>query len=66
MDDQLLFSTIGRFVVEGVNGQNEDVFSFMPVSIGENTSGTFDGDLFFDGSQFGFTGNLAAVDFSIA
>ena len=63
--DELFLSTDSRFNVEGLSGRNEDVFSFTPTSTGARTRGTFDSDLFFDGSRSGFTGNIAAVDTGI-
>lgn len=63
--DELFLSTDGRFRVEGLRGRNEDVFNFTPTSTGVRTRGTFDSELFFDGSQSGFTGNIAAVDTGI-
>ncbi len=63
--DQLLLSTTSRFDVGTVSGNNEDVFSFTPTSTGSTTAGTFDSDLFFDGSAAGFRDNISAVDLSI-
>ncbi|MEB3358153.1 MAG: choice-of-anchor Q domain-containing protein [Synechococcales bacterium] len=64
-DGELLLSTIGRFNVSGIDGRDEDVFSFTPTSTGSRTTGTFASTLFFDGSEFGFTGDIAAIDFSV-
>jgi len=64
-NDELLLSTTGKFVVPRVSGANEDVFRFTPSSTGNTTSGNFGEDLLFDGSQFGFTGDLSGFDFSI-
>ena len=50
-------STVGNFSVTGCSGENEDVFTFTPDSLGSNTSGTFDSTLYFDGSAFGLAGN---------
>ena len=64
-DGELLLSTEGKFKVSGLSGQNEDIFSFAPSSIGEHTSGSFGSDLFFDGSESGFNGNVNAFDIGI-
>ncbi|MEO0801987.1 MAG: ExeM/NucH family extracellular endonuclease [Cyanobacteria bacterium J06642_2] len=61
----LLLSTTGNFNVPGLSGKDEDVASFIPSSTGENTSGIFGSELFFDGSQSGFTGDISAFDFGI-
>ncbi|MEM9265564.1 MAG: hypothetical protein AAGA46_08580 [Cyanobacteria bacterium P01_F01_bin.13] len=63
--DELLLSTEGTFNLSGQRGRNEDVLSFTPTSLGTTTAGSFDSDLFFDGSQSGFTENLIAIDLSI-
>ena len=57
--------TTGRFNVGTVSGRDEDVFGFTPTSTGSTTAGTFDNDLFFDGSAARFTGDIGAIDLSI-
>ena len=47
------FSFTNATTAGGVTGEDEDVFGFTPASTGDNTSGTFAPELFFDGSQFG-------------
>ena len=47
----------------GVSGADEDVFVFIPTTLGASTSGTFSSTLYFDGSAFGLGGNdIAAID----
>ncbi|NET36768.1 MAG: hypothetical protein F6K19_32860, partial [Cyanothece sp. SIO1E1] len=65
IEGDLLLSTQGNFGVDGLTGKDEDVFSFMSTAIGEQTSGTFGNNLFFDGSEFGFGGDISALDFNI-
>ncbi|MBT9314085.1 beta strand repeat-containing protein [Leptothoe spongobia] len=62
VNNQLLLSTTGRFAVNGISGQDEDVFSFTATTTGTNTQGVFDSVLCFDGSALGFTGDIAALD----
>ena len=50
----IYLSTDGAFNVLGVSGDNSDIFSFSPSSLGSNTNGTFNS--FWDGSQNGFGG----------
>ena len=56
------FSATDPFAVGGVAGEDEDVFIFLPTSVGNNTSGSFDPNLFFDGSLFGLTKDVQALD----
>jgi hypothetical protein len=59
----IYLTTHGGFSVSGVAGVNEDVFVFVPSSLGTTTAGTFSPALFFDGSGFGLAGNdLNAID----
>lgn len=51
----LFFSVTNDFNVSGVSGQDEDVFTFIPSSLGVVTEGSFASELFFDGSQFGLS-----------
>ena len=62
-EEQLLFSTTGNFAVEGLSGRDEDAFTFTPSLLGGETSGSFGNELFFDGSEVGFTGDLSGIDF---
>ncbi len=48
-------STNGALAVPGVSGQNEDVVSFTPTTLGTTTTGTYVSPLRFDGSNFGLT-----------
>jgi len=59
MDSQgaIYLSTAGNFSVAGVNGADEDVFVFRPMSLGTSTEGAFDATRFFDGSEYGLGGN---------
>ena len=56
-DGELYFSTTGNFSVSGVSGNDEDIFSFTPSFLGNNTFGTYDSNLFFDGGVYGIGGN---------
>ncbi|MEM9214427.1 MAG: ExeM/NucH family extracellular endonuclease [Cyanobacteria bacterium P01_F01_bin.150] len=62
--DDLLFSTTGRWVSGAESGRREDAALFTG-TFGSNTSGSFADDLFFDGSTFGFNGNLTGLDVSV-
>lgn len=64
-DGDLLLSTIGNFAVNGVSGQNNDVFVFKPTSLGANTTGNFDNSLFFDGSTENLSVLISDLDLSI-
>jgi hypothetical protein len=62
-DGAIYLTTNGGFFVTGVSGQNEDVFVFVPSSLGEVTAGTFEAALFFDGSLYGLGANdVIAID----
>ena len=50
-DGKLILSTAGTFSVTGASGNDEDLISFTPGSLGANTSGTW--TLYFDGSDVG-------------
>lgn len=52
-DGRLLVSTVGRFSVPGVSGDDVDLIAFTPASLGANTSGTW--SLYFDGSDVGLS-----------
>ncbi|MEL4896727.1 hypothetical protein [Crocosphaera sp. Alani8] len=53
----LLLSVTNNFSVSGLSGADEDIFGFTPSSTGTVTNGNFSSDLFFNGSQFGLSGN---------
>ncbi|MGH1491604.1 MAG: Ig-like domain-containing protein [Acidimicrobiales bacterium] len=60
-DGSLLLSFFGSVRVPGLGlVDNSDVVRFVPTSVGENTSGTF--EWFFDGSDVGLTQSTEAVD----
>ena len=46
----LFFSLTGNATVGGTAVENEDILAFTPTGTGDNTSGSFDSTLFFDGS----------------
>ncbi|MEZ4683891.1 MAG: hypothetical protein R2932_57745 [Caldilineaceae bacterium] len=47
-DGTLLISVAGSFAVDGLSGVDEDILRFTPISLGDNTSGTW--SFYFDGS----------------
>lgn len=49
-------STLGTFSVSGLSGDDEDVFIFLPTSLGTSTAGSFQG--LFDGSAEGMPTNV--------
>jgi len=59
---QLMFSTDGGFQALGQSGSNADVALFTASSTGDVTTGSFDPELFFEGSEFGLFDNLSGVD----
>lgn len=48
-DGRILISTIASTSVPGVSAQDEDILAFTPLTLGENTSGSW--SLYFDGSN---------------
>ena len=59
----LYLSTGNNFSVPGLSGEADDVFIFVPTSLGDTTEGVFSPTLFFDGSAFGLSGNdIFAID----
>jgi hypothetical protein len=56
-DGNLYLSTISNFSVSGLSGSDEDIFKFVPTSLGTSTSGSFVSPLIFDGSAYGFSSN---------
>ena len=64
-DGAIYMSTVGSFSVNGISGADEDVFVFDPVTLGNNTVGSFRSGLYFDGSAYGFgndVGGLVVLD----
>jgi hypothetical protein len=60
---RIYLSTIGNFSVPGRSGADEDVFVFIPTSLGPATAGSYSAFLHFDGSAFGLGArDLAAID----
>jgi hypothetical protein len=55
--NQLYLSTVGTFSVTGVSGDGADIFVCTPSSLGPTTSCTF--SMYWDGSTFGFAGEVA-------
>jgi len=63
-NDKLLLSTAGDFDVAGLAGGKEDVSKFGASSTGADTLGSFEPDLFFDGSGFRLAnGNIDSLSF---
>lgn len=58
-DGSLLLTTSGAFSVTGASGQDEDIFRFVPTSLGSTTAGTFSMRL--DLSTFGVTNDVRGV-----
>ena len=59
----LYLSTLGTFSVTGVSGNGQDVFKFVPTSLGSTTAGTYQPPLFYDGSVAGLGSiNLSSFD----
>jgi len=56
-DGTIYLSTRGPFSVTGVSGDNEDVFSCAPTSLGDVTSCSYSPTLYFDGSTWGLVNN---------
>ncbi len=54
---RIYLSTLNGFAVTGVSGADEDVFVFIPSTLGTSTTGTFDPTLYFDGSAFALGAN---------
>ncbi|MCP4420388.1 MAG: hypothetical protein GY805_27600, partial [Chloroflexi bacterium] len=53
----IYMSVNNGFSVDGVNGNQLDIFVCHPITLGENTSCTFEPVLHFDGSSAGYGGN---------
>jgi len=61
-DGAIYLTSRNNFSVPGLSGKDEDVFVFNPSSLGEDTAGTYDSELLFDGSLHGAGADLKAVD----
>ena len=61
----LYLSTVGNFTVPSSTGTDEDVSLFRFTTTGANTSGSFDSELFVDGSGIGITGDIRGLDLAI-
>jgi hypothetical protein len=60
---RLYLSTYNNFSVPGCSGQDDDVFVFMPSTLGTTTTGTFAPVPYFDGAAFGLAANdVFAID----
>ncbi|MEZ4511881.1 MAG: Ig-like domain-containing protein [Chloroflexota bacterium] len=58
----IYLTTTGDFNAGGLTGKDEDIFRFVPSSLGSSTAGSY-GPILFDGSTVGFTRRV--TDFSI-
>jgi hypothetical protein len=63
-DGRVLISTTGSVSVPGVTGNDEDILTFTPTTLGDVTSGTW--ALYFDGSDVGLADSssedIGAID----
>lgn len=59
-DGRILVSTAGAISVTGGSGQDEDLFAFVPASLGATTAGTW--SLYFDGSDVALSNDNEDVD----
>jgi len=59
-DGRLLISTTGSPAVSGAAGKDEDLLAFTPITLGENTSGTW--AMYFDGSDVGLGDTNEDID----
>ncbi len=55
VNNDIYLSTEASFDVGTVSGQDEDVFVFVPATLGDNTSGSYQAALYFDGSAYGLS-----------
>ena len=55
LDGTIYLSTIGAFSVNGVSGDDEDVFVCTPTSLGSSTVCNYSSMLYFDGSTLGLS-----------
>lgn len=56
-NNQIYLTTLGAFSVPGVSGDGADIFVCTPSSLGATTTCTF--SMYWDGSAFGFAGEVA-------
>jgi hypothetical protein len=56
-NNQIYLTTLGSFSVTGASGDGADIFICTPSSLGSTTSCTF--SMYWDGSAFGFGGEVA-------
>jgi hypothetical protein len=54
-DGSIYLSTVGAFSVNGVSGDDEDVFVCTPTSLGSVTACNYSSALYFDGSTWGLS-----------
>ena len=60
---KIYLSMRNAFSVPQLSGANEDVFTFNPARLGDETIGTYNASLLFDGSSYGLTANdISALD----
>lgn len=59
-DGTLLLSTSGSFSANGLSGLDEDIIAFTPISLAEDTAGSF--ELYFDGSDVSLGSSREDVD----
>jgi hypothetical protein len=59
-DGRLLLSTNGSFILPGLSGKDEDLLTFTPSTLGENTTGSW--AMYFDGSLFGLGDTAEDID----
>ncbi len=56
-------SVTSAFAVTGISGDDEDVFTFLPTQLGDDTTGTYSSTLLFDGSLYGLdTNDITGLD----
>ena len=62
----IYLSTTNFFVVTGISGEDEDVFTFVPSQLGADTVGGYASTLPIDGSLFGLSANdVNAIDLPV-
>ena len=64
-NNNLHLSTVGGFSAPGIAGADEDVFVFETLTTGNNTTGRFKPELFFDGRDLGISGDIRGLDLAI-
>lgn len=66
-DGNIYFSSKADFTLDIGPVTDDDVFVFVPTSLGTNTAGSYEPALFFDGGNFGLEAlNLKAIDVTTA